>query len=402
MSGNKIDSIIILSGGMGKRFKPLSNKNLVLFNGRPLLDHLISHYKNYTDNLIVITNEETHSETESIAKKYGAKAIVQKGQGQAGAVLSAKEFLKGETLIANGDDMYHAHLLEEITRKRNETDVDGLFVSVIQKTYMPGGYLQLEDGYITGVVEKPDPDKMPSQYYKLVVDFIKDIDQFIQVLSKTLSDRDDVYEVALTDYISSGKKFKNVIYKGDWATLKYSWHMLDAMSFFLKEIQPYIGENVEIDPTAKIIGDVYIDDGVKIYEYSKIVGPCYIGKNAIIGNYVLVSQSMIGEKSVMGGYTELTRSYIGDNVWTHRAYIGDSVVQGDANFAAGSVTANFRFDKSNVSCRLDGKKFDTGRNKLGVITGRNIQFGVNAATMPGVMLSSGSFIKPGEVCSRDM
>jgi bifunctional UDP-N-acetylglucosamine pyrophosphorylase/glucosamine-1-phosphate N-acetyltransferase len=107
------------------------------------------------------------------------------------------------------------------------------------------------------------------------------------------------------------------------------------MSFFLKEIKPHIGNNVVIDPTAKVIGDVYIDDGVKIYEYSKIVGPCYIGKNTIVGNYVLINQSMVGEKSVIGGYTELTRSYLGDNVWTHRAYIGDSVIEGGARSQEG-------------------------------------------------------------------
>jgi bifunctional UDP-N-acetylglucosamine pyrophosphorylase/glucosamine-1-phosphate N-acetyltransferase len=397
-----IDTIVILAGGSSTRFKPLSHKTLFLFNGQPLIDYQLNFYGKYTNNLIVVSNAETKDVIESFTKKHKAHLITQEGDGQAAAVLSAKSLIKGSVLIVNGNDLYNDHLLEELFSKRNENDVDGLFVSVPVKDYIPGGYLQLEEGRIKAVIEKPGSDNMPSQYYKLVVDYIKDADSFLKMLESASSKKDDVYEIALTSYIDSGKTFKNVVYKSDWATLKYPWHILDAMSFFLKEIKPYIGNNVVIDPTAKVIGDVYIDDGVKIYEYSKIVGPCYIGKNTIVGNYVLINQSMVGEKSVIGGYTELTRSYLGDNVWTHRAYIGDSVIEGGANFAAGSVTANYRFDKKEVHCRVKGEKINTLRQKLGLIAGRNVQLGVNSATMPGIMLSNDSFVQPGDICSRDM
>lgn len=402
MINNKIDTILILSGGNSSRFKPLSHKNLMLFNGQSLIDHQLRHYSHYTDNLIVVVNEETKDHIEAFARQYKAHLVLQKGSGQGAAVLSAKPLVKGQTLIANGNDLYHESLLQELLKKRAVAETDGFFVSMINKDYMPGGYLVLRDGYVAGVVEKPQQENLPSPYYKLVVDYIRHIDEFIKVLEKSDSAKDDLYEVALTSYIASGKKFKNVVYKSDWATMKYPWHVLDAMSFFLKEVKQYIGRDVIIDPTAKIIGDVYIDNGVKVYEYSKIVGPCYIGKNSIVGNYVLINQSMVGERSVIGGYTELTRSYIGDNVWTHRAYIGDSVVEGNANFAAGSVTANYRFDKAHITCRVKGKKTDTYRNKLGLIAGRGVQLGANAATMPGVMLGSGSLVQPGHICSRDM
>lgn len=397
-----IDTIVILSGGSSTRFKPLSHKNLFLFNGQSLIEYQLKFYGRYTKNLIVVANEETKATVEPFTKKHKAQLVVQSGEGQVAALMSAKPFVKGNALFANANDLYHTHLLDELFKKRDESEVDGLFVSLMIKDYVPGGYLQLADGHIKGIVEKPGPDALPSRYYKLVVDYIKNAEEFLEILAKTTSEHDDVYEVALSNYISSGKVFKNVVYKSDWATLKYPWHILDAMSFFLKETSSHIGKDVVIDPTAKIIGDVYIDDGVKIYEYSKIVGPCYIGKNTIIGNYVLINQSMVGEKSVIGGYTELTRSYIGDNVWTHRAYIGDSIVEGNANFAAGSVTANYRFDKKNVQCRVKGEKVDTNRQKLGVIAGQSIQMGVNSTTMPGVMLNSGTLVKPGEVCSRDM
>ncbi len=401
MKEQKIDTIVILTGGSSSRFKPLSHKNLFLFNGIPLIEYQLKFYGKYTDNLIVVVSEDTKSMTEPFAKAQKAKVVVQEGNGMSAAVLSAAAHIKGSLLVVNGNDLYHEHLLTEILKKREEVDIDGLFVSVLIKDYVPGGYLILEDSNVKGILEKPDPNNLPSPFFKLVVDYVKNSNEFLTFMKVAASDEDDVYEVALTSYLKSGKVFKNVTYKSDWATLKYPWHMLDAMSFFLKEVKSHVGNNVTIDPTAKIIGDVYIDDGVKIYEYSKIVGPCYIGKNTIIGNYVLINQSMIGQKSVIGGYTELTRSYLGENVWTHRAYIGDSVVEGDANFAAGAITANYRFDKKAVTCRVKGEKVTTHRNKLGVIAGRNIQLGANAVTMPGVMLSNDAFVHPGEICSRD-
>lgn len=398
-----IDTIVILSGGSSSRFKPLSHKNLFRFNGQTLIEYQLRFYGRYTKNLVVVANEETKKFIEPYAHAHSAKLIIQKGHGQGSAVLSAASEIHGNLLIVNGNDLYHDHLLDELFKKRDEEkNIDGLFVSTMVHDYVPGGYLVLADGMVKGVIEKPDPDKLPSKYYKLVVDYMSNGEDFIQTLLAATSDKDDVYEVALSNYAASGKIFKNVVYKSDWATLKYPWHILDAASFFLKEVSTHIGEDVSIDPTAKIIGEVYIDDGVKIYENSKIVGPCYIGKNTIIGNYVLISQSMIGEKSVIGGYTELTRSYIGDNVWTHRSYIGDSIIEGNANLAAGSVTANYRFDKNDVACRVKGEKVSTRRKKLGLIAGTHVQLGVNSSTMPGVMLSSGSVVQPGQVCSKDM
>ncbi|KXK12284.1 MAG: Bifunctional protein GlmU [Microgenomates bacterium OLB23] len=401
MTTQKIDTILILSGGNSTRFKPLGHKNLFVFNGEPLIEYQLKFYGRYTDNLIVVGNEETQHAIKLYAKTHNARFVLQQGNGQGAAVASAASYIQGSVLIVNGNDLYHEPLLTDLLKKREEHNVDGLLVSVAVRDYIPGGYLLLEDSRVTGVHEKPGADNMPSQYFKLVVDYIADAQKFIAVLMRAQSHNDDLYEVALTEYLST-KNFKNVVYKSDWATLKYPWHILDATSFFLKEVKQHIGSNVRIDPTAVVIGDVYIDDGVQVYEHSKIVGPCYIGKNTIVGNFVLINQSMIGEKSVIGGYSEVTRSYIGDNVWTHRAYIGDSVVEGAANFAAGSVTANYRFDKRDVTCRIKGEKISTQRNKLGLIAGRDIQLGVNSSTMPGVMLSSGSCVQPGDVCSKDM
>lgn len=393
-------TILILAGGQSTRFWPLSHKNLLPLQGKALLEHQLERYTQHSDNCVVVANEDTYEDVQSLASTFNVKVIHQSGDGQAAAVLSAKDQLNGETLIVNANDLYDEVMLQSILDA--EDSYDGLFVSTKIDDYVPGGYLQLEGDQVTGVIEKPGKDNMPSPYWKFVVDYIKNIQDFIAVLENTSSGSDDVYEVGLSSYIDSGKKFGNVVYESNWATLKYPWHVLEAKEYLLGNLKSYVSESATVHESVILEGEVYIDDGAKVYEFSKIVGPAYIGKNVVVGNFALIIDSMIEEGSVIGGYSEVTRSYVGPKVWTHRSYIGDSVIEGPANFGAGSIAANLRFDKKNVHTPVKGEKTDTMRDKLGLIAGKNVEIGVNAATMPGIKVAPGQVVMPGSVAFKDI
>ena len=193
-----------------------------------------------------------------------------------------------------------------------------------------------------------------------------------------------------------------LFYENSWYYLKYPWHVLLMKDYFLKNIKTYQGNNVEIDKTALIEGEVYIEDGVKIMNQAKIVGPTYIGKNSIIGSYAMVINSMIGEQTVVGGYSEVTRSYLGKNIMLHRNYIGDSVLADGVSFGAGAVTANYRFDAKSPSSDVKGVKMDSQLSKLGAIIGVGAKIGVNVSLLPGVKIGKKSMIGPGEVVRKDI
>ena len=48
-----------------------------------------------------------------------------------------------------------------------------------------------------------------------------------------------------------------------------------------------------------------------------------------------------------------------------------------------------------MKVEIKGKKIDTGRRKLGVIMGDDVQTGINVSLMPGVKVGSGAWIAPG-------
>ena len=77
-----------------------------------------------------------------------------------------------------------------------------------------------------------------------------------------------------------------------------------------------------------------------------IKGPAHIGENSIIANNSLVRGSMVGRDCVVGFTTEVTRSYLNKEVWMHSNYIGDSIIDSNVSFGAGSVTGNLRFDEA--------------------------------------------------------
>ncbi len=397
----KIKNAIILAGGDSTRFWPLSQKNLYVFNGKPLIQHQIEKLLPYVEKIIIVTNKTILEDVRDVAKNYSIDVILQEGKEIHSAILTAMPHINGEVLIVNANDVYDQSVIKEIAERREIEKCDGYEVVIRADSYIPGGYITPEGENVISIIEKPDPDKAPSKLVKLIVDYYKDTTGIFNILKNDKNATDGSYEKYIVSYIKKGAHIKYIEYKEKWALLKYPWHVLDVASYYLEHSASYRGKNVTIAPSAVIIGDVHIEDGVIVHEHSKIVGPCYIGKNTIIGNYSLVLQSTIGKKCIIGGYSEITRSYLGDDVATHRCYIGDSVIEGHSNFGAGSVTANYRFDKKNIHVNIKGKDVDTERTKLGLFTGQGVQMGVNSCTMPGRRLAKDSRVMPGEVVRED-
>src|SRR3989338_4882007 len=373
----KIDTLLLLDGGKNERFWPLINKDKFKFNGVPLINIILDQYQAVAKKIVIVCSKNNLQITQELCQKYQPQIVLQQGNGQGAAVLSAKQYLNSQTLIVNASDLYQKDLINKIINA--DKDADCVIASVYQPDYFPGGYLKINNNLVTAVIEKPGKDKMPSPYYKLFIDYFNDITKFILVLENSNTNKDDLYEIALTNFIKSGSNLKYVVYDGDWSTLKYPWHVLAMMNNCLSGIKNHRGSNCRIAKNSIIEGEVFVGDNVVIYENSKIVGPAYIGNNVIIGSNALVIGSMVGDKSVVCGYSEVTRSYLAEDVWLHRNYAGDSIIGNNVLIGAGAVTANMRLDKKNVKSMVSGKLLDTNLAKFGCVIGDNCVVGVNCS-----------------------
>ncbi len=99
----------------------------------------------------------------------------------------------------------------------------------------------------------------------------------------------------------------------------------------------------------------------------------------------------------IGNAVEVKNSIIMGNTHIgHLSYVGDSIIGERCNFGAGTKVANLRHDGKTVLVELGGRKFDSGRRKLGVIMGDEVHTGINSMFNVGTTISGGAYIDPGE------
>lgn len=397
---------IALAGGVGNRFWPIAtDKMLFPFMKSTIFDHaVIQRLPKIVSRLVIVANPTNVSVLKNIRLPIPHTTVVQEhATGMAGALMMAKELIAGRSLlIIISDNLVKPELYKEVLKQAKESNAFAVFPGWRPRQYFPGGYFILKGGKPIGIVEKPGSGNEPGPYVNISGHYIDDADILLETIQKTRSDRDDVYEKAISELMKH-MDVRMIPYSGSCVSLKYPWHVLDVMDvLFADGLVLHKGRNVEIRSNVVIDGPVYLGDNVKIYENTKIVGPCYIGDQTIIGNNVMIRQSHIGANCVIGFGCDITRSFIGDNCWFHGNYVGDSVLEANVSIGSGSVLANLRLDEENIRSMVGKEIVDTGRIKLGSIIGRNVRIGVNTSIMPGVKIGNDSMIGAGVVLAKDL
>jgi len=398
----KIRTALILAGGDGDRFYPLENKLCYRFNGMTVLQHIVKSVTDFAERVIVVTNPTSDSAIRTDLSSYAVQFISQTKAdgGMADAVLAAGKLLSDDVIIFNGNDLIDFSFIPQLVdQTKSENTLIG-FAAKHMDVYTPSGYIRFVEGKAVEIVEKPLPQNVPSEYVRIVVDYFPKVELFIHEL-ESLPSTDDQYERGMSALMRQ-KPATCYKYEGEWNTLKYSWHVLSMQKYMLSRLTATSVDRTQLIHTTAIIeGAVSIGNNVKVGAYAKISGPCFIGDNVIIGDHSLVRQSTLCDNVVVGSGCEVARSYLGESVMLHRNYVGDSVLGARTSMGAGAVTANYRFDKKTIRTPIKGALIDSGNDKFGLIAGADVKIGVNSSTYPGVKLSSGTRILPGEVVTKD-
>lgn len=425
---------------------PVADKNFLKFLGKPLILHQIDALKKAGfREILLVGGKHNLSKLRAAVRPTFAKASAGKQAhrnilvreqkdlelGMAGAVLTAKPWIKKDPfLLVSANDVVDPSVFtvrakqsgaKAPSRASGEVSQFGFLLAKKVSSYFPGGYLKINSrGVISKIVEKPKPGREPSKLVNLVIHYHPQPEMLFSIIAseckRAKQSPDDCYEQALQILFNRGIPYRAMPYNGFWQPVKYPWHVLALMNYYLGNLAQFFpkgrvgGQKAEVAKTAVIKGDVYLEEGVRVFDNAVIQGPAYIGHNTIIATNALVRQSHIGENCVIGFGSEVARSYVGDNVWTHTNYIGDSIIGNNVSFGAGTVTGNLRLDekeiKVNVLKTWAGKtevtRVNSGLTKLGLITGDNIRVGINTSFMPGVKVGSNSFVGAGIVVSEDV
>ncbi len=397
---------VILAGGEGKRIHPLGiNKPKAMFEimGKPLMQFVIENLRQAEiTNLIIVTppNQEQIRQHFGDGRNFGVKiqyTVQAEPLGQANAVQTAEKLITANFFVLNANDVFDPGLLQAIIARATGTQAK--LVLVGRKVAEPWrfGVMRFDaSGRLIGVIEKPPRGQEPSDIGVVgVYYFAPDIFQCIR--DTPAGPTDDQYERAYQLLIDRGQA-AHVEYDGMFESYKFPWNLLAINDLLLAE---HI-KGQRISPSAKIsdkavIGDkVIIEDNVRVFEFAVVRGPAYIGAGSVIGNGSMVwGGCSFGPGCVIGFGTEVKHSIFGRNVWTHRNYVGDSIISDNCSFGAGTITANFRFDEEDIQVSVGEQRLSTGTNKFGVIMAEGCRTGCNSVLGPGLKIGPNSIVGPG-------
>ena len=169
-----------------------------------------------------------------------------------------------------------------------------------------------------------------------------------------------------------------------------------------------IDEGAQIRPGTMIIAGgnaVYIGAGAKVGPNAHIDATkgsvCVGGKATLRQGSYLRELSLIATKATIGNSCEIKCALIGVEAEVpHFNYVGDSVFGFKAHTGAGVKISNLKITPdpkkvNTVKVRYEGKVYDTGMRKFGVILGDRGQVGCNSVANPGTFVGKNALIYTG-------
>ena len=391
---------VILAAGEGKRVHPLTftrPKVMIPIANKPILEwNILNAIDAGIKEFIFVVSYKSEMVRSyfGTGEKWNVKIeYVNQGEalGTAHAIGVVEKFVD-DFIVLCGDTIFSKQDFKNIVKSKNSI---GLIKVENAKDY---GIVELERDYVVKIYEKME-EPFTNIINGGIYHFSSKIFDYIKKTKKSPRG-----EFEITDSINmmvKQIKFKGLFLK-EWRDVVYSWHLLDANEEILKKIDKKIDGIVEKNATIK--GNVIVGENTTIMPGAYVEGPAVIGENCKIGpNCYIRPYTSIGKGCHIGNACEVKNSIIMNNSNVpHQNYIGDSIIGENCNLGAGSKVANLRLDKKNINVVLRGKKMNTGRRKLGVILGDNVQTGINSMMNVGTMVGNDVFIGPGALVNGEI
>lgn len=398
-----VNQAVLMAAGKSTRTYPLTitrPKPMLPVANKPILAHNLDQLVGLVKEVIIIVGYHQDQIRTFFKNEYRGLKIIYVEQtealGTGHATLMAEPFLKGDRfLLMNGDDLYSRADIEKCLVHKNA--VLAKEVDEINKF----GIFCIENGRVTGVIEKPQQLDLPSRLANigLYVFEMKIFDYIRKIQPK------EGKEIELTEAITIFAKDEEIRYEvvsEYWLPVAYPWELLNANEVLMQNLEGDIEGIVENNVTIK--GKVVIGKNTVVRSGAYLEGPIIIGENCVIGpNCFIRGATAIGDNSHIGHGVEVKNSIIMANTWIHHlSYIGDSVIGEHVNIGAMTVTANWRHDNKPIRSYVKGQLIDTKRAKLGAIIGDGVHTGIHTSIYPGRKIWPYKTTLPSEIVRVDI
>lgn len=319
---------MILAAGVGSRLDPLTRvtpKPMVPIVNRPNIEHIIRMLKTHGfDEIMVNLHYLGHQIRDHLGngKNLGVKLSFSEEErlwGDAGSVKRVEDFFDDTFLVIGGDDLGDFDLTRILQAHKDKKAICTIALSLVDDPSEYGIALVNERGRITRFLEKPRGEVMFSNAANTGVYFLEpevlelipknDTYGFGKNLLPLLLER----KMRLYGHLTSS-------YWRDIGNLKqYQQTHYDVLDGRITIDMPYrerrkftwIGENVEIDPSADIQYPVVIGDGCRIEAGAKVLEYSVLGEQCVVENGATVKQSILWPEAAVMRDTCIERCVVG-------------------------------------------------------------------------------------------
>ena len=150
-----------------------------------------------------------------------------------------------------------------------------------------------------------------------------------------------------------------------------------ANDFYLQDGDIFIGEDNVIEPGVGIKGAAIIGNNNVIRQGAYFRGDVIIGNKGVYRGEV--------KNTVMMDKTNFPHPcYIGDSICGYNTHFGNQVTAANLGIFAGIKDSD---KQKNLVFKIDHKRYDIGRRKMGVVLGDFSQIGCSSVADPGTFLA---------------
>jgi len=155
--------------------------------------------------------------------------------------------------------------------------------------------------------------------------------------------------------------------------------MVEGANIFLDEGDIYIGPKTMVEPGTGLKGPAIIGEGNEIRFGAYFRGNVIVGK----GGDGCAFRGELKNTVMMEGANFPHPSYLGDSICGYNTHFGNQVTAANLGIFQG---LRERSKRTNVLVTIDGKYYDLGIIKMGVILGDNSQIGCSSVLAPGTLI----------------
>ena len=328
---------LVLVGGFGTRLRPLTYhvpKAMVPIANVPFIERFVDYLEANGINHIIFAMCYLPDPIANHLTKRNGKAkyefVVEDQPLDTGGAIKNAEPLLGERFFVFNGDVLTTIPLKEILRVHEERNA--LLTIALTPVDDPSRYgvvVTDSDGRVQAFIEKPPKETAPSNLINAgIYLYEREVLNYIPA-GQPYSVERGLYPKLL----EIGAPFYAVVFPNDyWLDIGKVEHYLQANFDILsrkaplpipgKEIQQgvWVGEGVQIAPTAKLQPPVLIGDGC-VVEDGAVIGPfAVLGEGVIVKQNAVVQDAVLWDGCVIGENANVSRCVLGS-----RCEVGEGV-----------------------------------------------------------------------------